>query len=190
MEHFINILDICEQGTTQLGPGLRYAIWVQGCPFNCRGCTTPEGIPMRVNKLISIDDIASSIIANPKINGITISGGEPFMQASKLVTLLDKIHAIRPELDVIVYSGFEIKQLDWEEAKKLLGLIDVLIDGKYVEKYDDNRGLRGSSNQKIHFLTMRHQHLRSYFEERARGIDIFIKSNEIQYIGIPNNQIM
>lgn len=190
MSEYINILDLCETGTRELGPGIRYVIWVQGCPFNCKGCITPEGIPIVENNLIEINQIISAICENKKITGITISGGEPFMQASKLVKILQAVKKQRPELNVIVFSGFQLKELDWIEAIELLSLIDVLIDGKYIEKLNDNKGLRGSANQKINYLTDRLKANQKYFEERERSIEVHVYNQQQTLIGIPNREVL
>ena len=69
----LNLLDIERNGTRSLGPGLRYAVWTQGCPFNCPQCITPEGRPIVAAKLIDTLQLADDIIINKNINGITIS---------------------------------------------------------------------------------------------------------------------
>jgi anaerobic ribonucleoside-triphosphate reductase activating protein len=189
MNEYINILDLCETGTKELGPGNRYVIWVQGCPFNCKGCITPESIPIVENNLIEINQIIFSICENKKITGITISGGEPFLQASKLVKILNRVKSVRPEFDVIVFTGFKLKELNWVEAKELLELVDVVIDGKYVEKYNDNKGLRGSSNQQIHYLSDKLRRNGKYLEERERSIEIHIFNQHQTLIGIPNKEV-
>jgi len=189
MAEHINILDLCENGTKELGPGNRYVIWVQGCPFNCKGCVTPEGIPIVENNLVEINQIIFAICANKKITGITISGGEPFMQASKLVKILVAVKTIRPELDVVVFSGFKLKELDWLEAKEFIELIDVLIDGKYIERLNDNRGLRGSSNQQVNYLTEKLKHHKHYFEDRERSIEIHVYNQHQTIIGVPNKAV-
>lgn len=102
----INILDVERYGTRSLGPGLRYAIWTQGCPFNCPKCATPEGRPVVAAKIIETDSLAEDIICNDAISGITISGGEPFLQAASVATLLKKVKESRPELTVIIFTGF------------------------------------------------------------------------------------
>lgn len=190
MAEYINILDLCESGTKELGPGNRYVIWVQGCPFNCKGCVTPEGIPIVENNLVDFNQIISAICANEKITGITISGGEPFMQASKLVKILTAVKTIRPELDVVVFSGFKLIELDWTEAKELLKFIDVLIDGKYIEPLNDNKGLRGSSNQRVNYLTQKLKHHKHYFEERVRSIEVHVYDEHQTIIGVPNKQVV
>lgn len=186
---YLNILDLCQAGTTQLGPGLRYCIWVQGCPFNCKGCITPQGIPIVPNKMITVDAIAQSILENRNISGITLSGGEPFLQASRLSVLLEQVLTARPELNVLVFTGYKKEQLDWPEALQLIKYVDVLIDGRYIEQYNDNKGLRGSSNQNIFFLTERLLDHKTYFEERQRSLDIFIGNRQATIIGIPNQHI-
>lgn len=190
MSDYINILDLCETGSRELGPGIRYVIWVQGCPFNCKGCVTPEGIPLVENNLVDISKIISAICYNKNITGITISGGEPFMQASKLTNILNAVKTQRPELDVIVFSGFRLKELDWKEAKEFLQCIDVLIDGKYIERLNDNKGLRGSSNQQVNYLSEKLKEYKHYFEERERGIEIYVHNHFLSIIGVPNKEII
>lgn len=189
MKEFINLLDLCETGTRTLGPGNRYAIWVQGCPFNCKNCTTPEGIPIVPNQLIDIKYIATSICNNENIDGITISGGEPFLQASKLIKILKEVKKKRPELTVIIYTGFKFKNLDWQEAQSLITQIDLLIDGQYVEKLNNNKGLRGSTNQNFIFLTERIKTNKEYFLNEVRNIEIHIDKKQKTIIGIPNHQL-
>lgn len=186
MEEYINLLDLCESGTRELGPGNRYVIWVQGCPHKCYGCISPEGIPFEVNNLVQINYIISAICKQEKISGITISGGEPFMQASKLVKIILAVKTIRPEIDVVVFSGFKLRELNWLEAKDLLKLIDVLIDGKYIENLSINIGLRGSSNQQVIFLTDKLKQHKQYFEERERSIEIHVYNQHQKIIGLPN----
>jgi anaerobic ribonucleoside-triphosphate reductase activating protein len=187
---YINILDLSETGTRELGPGNRYVIWVQGCPFNCNGCITLEGIPIAENNLVEINQIISAICEHERLSGITISGGEPFMQASKLVKILTAIKTIRPELDVVVFTGFKLKELDWTEAIEFLQLIDVLIDGKYIEKLNDNKGLRGSSNQQVNYLSGRLKEHKHYFEERERSIEVHVFNQQQTIIGVPNKSII
>ena len=101
----INIYDLCRRGTRALGPGLRYAIWTQGCLQRCEGCTTPESRPIVARQLIPSSDLAEDIISRKDIEGITLSGGEPFLQAGPLADMLSKVHEARPELDVIVFRS-------------------------------------------------------------------------------------
>ena len=187
MSESINILSIAKNVKT-LGPGNRMVIWVQGCPFNCKGCITPEGIPMEVKTLVSIKKLAQEIIIDESIDGITFSGGEPFMQASKLSILIDIINASKVSRNYISFTGFEYEKLNWEEAKDLLGKLDLLIDGKYVNNLNNNKGLRGSSNQNLIFLSNKLKKDENELLHGDRNLDIRI-SNYIQSIGIPNKLV-
>jgi anaerobic ribonucleoside-triphosphate reductase activating protein len=133
--------------------------------------------------------MSKAITSNLEITGLTISGGEPFMQASKINTLLDLVKLERPDIDIIIYTGFQINQLDWPEAKQLLQKIDVLIDGKYVQSMDNRLGLRGSTNQNIFFLTDKLEKHKSDFISGNRSQEIVVHNNYIQHIGLPDNSL-
>lgn len=181
----LNLLDIERNGTRSLGPGLRYAVWTQGCPFNCPQCITPEGRPIVAAKLIDTLQLADDIIINKNINGITISGGEPFLQAASLAVLLNKVIESRPELNVIIFTGFLKENLLSKEALSVLSLTDLLIDGRYIDELNDGIGLRGSSNQRLHFLTDRLLPYKKELLFGKRQIEININDNRIDAIGIP-----
>jgi len=97
--------------------------------------------------------IAEMIIESDGIDGLTISGGEPLLQSEAVCELLSRVKEKRPELSVILFTGYTIEQVRLLCSKQVLDYIDVLIDGEYKEELNDGRGLRGSSNQNIHFLT-------------------------------------
>lgn len=135
------------------GPGFRYVVFTQGCPHNCKECHNPHTHPVEGGKLESIDYIAEDIKKNPLLKGITLSGGEPFLQAKKLVKLLDKIDLNR--YSVLTYTGFEYEYLlknanEQNGYLELLERTDVLIDGKFVVelKMNNDKKFRGSSNQR------------------------------------------
>lgn len=183
----IRIFDICRNGTHALGPGLRYAIWVQGCPRACRGCITPESRPSDSGVEMDTADIAADIILAENIDGITVSGGEPFMQAEAMADILSKVNAYRPELTTIVYTGYTHERLAaMPEAQSLLGLTDILIDGPYVEVQNDNRGIRGSANQRVIPLTSRlAKHIAEMEGARRRVERIAEPDGTVSTIGVP-----
>ena len=187
MSPALNILQLCRNGTRALGPGLRYAIWVQGCPFRCPHCETPEGRSFAPNMLISVEELANDIIKRPKIEGITISGGEPMEQAGLLADLLERVLAKRPELNVISYTGYQREQLKSNEALRFISHLDVLIDGQYIHKMNDDIGLRGSSNQRVFFLTSRLAENAKMFTEERRRIEIRFKGPYVSLIGLTNH---
>lgn len=155
-------------GTRALGPGDRFAIWTQGCLRRCKGCISPEHQPLDGGYLVDTNDLADHICACNSIDGITISGGEPFLQAKALAELLEKVIEMRPELTVIVFTGNKLEELTDTDSKTFLGEIDLLIDGEYIVELNDGIGLRGSSNQRFHFLTERLAGYRNELESDDR----------------------
>ncbi len=184
----LNIYYICEKSIS-LGPGTRFVIWVQGCLQCCKGCITPNSRPLYIKHLVKVNDLAKSIIQNEKIDGITISGGEPFLQATNLAKLLKIIKQYRPELNIIVFTGYTIEQLTTDIAKNLLQYIDLLIDGQYIEELNVTQGLRGSSNQRFHFLTNRMLPYQIELEKGGRYNEIITGDDGTHIIGIPRKDI-
>lgn len=181
----LNIHNLCQKGTKALGPGLRFVIWTQGCPFTCEGCLTPESRSFDKGKLFAVDDLAERILDRPQIEGITISGGEPFVQAELLADLLDIVLTVRPELTVIIFSGYCLDELKWPQALRLLSHIDLLIDGPYRQDLNDSKGLRGSNNQQFHFLTPRLGKWKDEMENGKRKVEIHVMDEKIEVVGVP-----
>ena len=108
--------------------------------------------------MVDVSTLVSAILDAEGIEGLSISGGEPFLQASALSELLCEVRNVRPELGVILYTGMLYEEwLEDEDAGNLLQYIDLLIDGAYMESLDDGKPMRGSSNQRLLFLTNRYQ---------------------------------
>lgn len=186
----LSIYDLCQQGSRTLGPGLRYVLWTQGCPFHCEGCATPEGRPMTHDKQVYVTALVEDILARPSIEGVTISGGEPFLQAEALANLLDMVLAKRPELTVMSFTGYLKDDLNWPEAQRLLGHLDLLIDGPYVKELNDNLGLRGSSNQQLHFLTPRLLPWKDELEHGKRKVEFHIVQGMVKAFGVPSTEMI
>jgi anaerobic ribonucleoside-triphosphate reductase activating protein len=131
------------------GPGLRFAVWVQGCGRKCLGCFNPDthdpcgGYEIEASKII--EQIPLS-----KISGITVSGGEPFEQAEELSALLKK--AGQMGLNRMVYTGYTYEELSVLENyayRKCLAEIDLLIDGAYEKDNPPYMPWTGSGNQRL-----------------------------------------
>lgn len=172
--------------THALGPGLRSVAWVQGCNRHCPSCISPEWAPQVDAHVVPVENLAELLISNPNIGGVTFSGGEPMLQAEELAALICLIHQKR-DLNIICFTGFTYDQLRQKPgipgAERLLAEVDVLIDGPYIVEQDDNRGLRGSANQKVHHLTDR---LQGYdFETGPRKVEFHIQNNYTMMVGIP-----
>lgn len=151
MQDKINIAGVIEESIVD-GPGIRFVIFTQGCPHNCKGCHNPQTHDFNLDKYEDIAELSLKIKANPLLRGITLSGGEPFMQAEKLVRLIDSIN--NKNLDIITYTGFTFEELleksnSSNYFKELLNRTDILIDGKFeLDKKDENLVFKGSSNQR------------------------------------------
>lgn len=174
-----------KEGTRALGPGWRFVIWTQGCLRRCKDCISPEHQPLDGGYLVDTTDLADQICACRSIDGITISGGEPFLQAEALTDLLDKVNKVRQELTVLVFTGNQLEELTDSDSKALLGSIDLLIDGEYVPELNDGMGLRGSSNQRFHFLTQNLLRFKEEIEMGKRRREVYVENdNELITIGI------
>ncbi|MBP0015856.1 MAG: radical SAM protein [Roseofilum sp. SBFL] len=138
------------------GPGCRAVVWVQGCTRNCSGCFNPASWSFEINQLISIDTLAEKIASNPRNQGVTFSGGEPFWQAPGLANLARQLKA--KGFNIMSFTGFTVEQLRAkgapEGAQELLDQLDILIDGPYVESLAIHSPTSpvSSSNQRVHIL--------------------------------------
>lgn len=131
------------------GPGLRYTVFVQGCPHNCIGCHNPETHDPLGGYLLSINEIFKDIKNNPLLDGVTFSGGEPFEQVASLAALARMVK--KEGLNVIVYTGYI-----WEKLIKnsdfmpLVKEADFIVDGPFIlAQRTLELPFRGSSNQRI-----------------------------------------
>lgn len=138
-----------------LGPGKRIGIWVAGCEKRCPGCMSPELQTTDGCGNVSVSKVIAQLQQiNEPIDGITISGGEPFLQAEELCELVEYLDANMTQ-DIIIYSGYRIEELHRKNSphiESILSHIAVLIDGEYRDDLNDGIGLRGSSNQQIHIF--------------------------------------
>ena len=181
-------------GTTRLGPGYRAGIWFQGCPFRCPGCIAPDTLETDAGVVMDVEEIIRAIGADGRIDGVTCSGGEPFAQPQALAAILGGLR--NSQRGVIVFSGYRLEYLRQRGALEpdianALGLVDVLIDGVYLEKRNTSyTQMRGSDNQRIHFLTDRYETERSYFETYKReAFEIRpAVSGEAMLIGVPTRR--
>lgn len=182
----LNVAETCV-ATGALGPGLRSVVWVQGCPLHCPGCVAEEWIPDRPVRLVAPAVLAGELLAHPGVEGLTLSGGEPMSQAAGLAELVRAARAER-ELSVICFTGFRLESLRRDPSPgtaDLLGLVDVLIDGPYLQGRDDGRGLRGSDNQRVHHLTGRLWDCGYDFAGRRRGVEIRVRDQAAVLVGVP-----
>lgn len=117
------------------GPGYRTSVFTQGCPHHCPGCHNPGSHPAEGGTVWTLDDITAKFTGNPLLDGITLSGGEPFWQAAGCAELARRAHA--RGLTVWTYTGYLYEQLlkmaeDDAGVRALLDATDVLVDGPFV----------------------------------------------------------
>ncbi|GHU96088.1 anaerobic ribonucleoside-triphosphate reductase activating protein [Clostridia bacterium] len=127
------------------GEGLRLAIFFQGCEHRCVGCHNPETHDLDGGYEITFDEIKARIDGNPLLDGVTLSGGEPFLQEGAAIAVA--AYARSKGLNVWCYTGYTIEQLT---NRELLEHIDVLVDGPFIlEQRSLELDFRGSLNQRL-----------------------------------------
>ncbi len=132
------------------GPGLRFVVFVQGCPHHCPGCHNPETWPFEGGTEMTPEELFGIVRENPLCRGVTFSGGEPFAQAEALLPLAQALKAAGYEL--AAYSGYTFEQLQrgTEGQKALPREVDVLIDGPFLlAERSLELNFRGSRNQRV-----------------------------------------
>ena len=164
-----------------LGPYARYGIWVQGCGRRCDGCITPEAQSLDGGYEMEVEELCREILREPSLEGITISGGEPYLQADALVELIEMLR-LSADLGVIVYTGNCYEQI---QGERLTALCDAIIDGPYRKDRDDGKSLRGSDNQRLILRTDRYRGLMP-FGTIDRQVETFVSSEgDIALVGVP-----
>lgn len=135
------------------GDGIRYSIYFAGCPHRCKGCHNEKGQnPNAGTKLTDefLSQIIHDINNNPLLDGITLSGGDPFFNPTEIYPIIERLKR-ETDLSIWCYTGFLIEDLmKRPECLKILRLIDILVDGPFIEsKFSPTLSFRGSENQRI-----------------------------------------
>lgn len=152
MDDILRIAGLVEESVVD-GPGIRFVVFVQGCPHNCFECHNPQTHDPNGGYDLHIDQIIDKITKNPLIDGVTLSGGEPFCQPKALYSLAKKLKNLN--YNILAYSGYTLDELlniakHNQDVKNLLSYVDTLIDGRFISSLKDyNLSFRGSSNQNI-----------------------------------------
>ncbi len=133
------------------GPGFRYVIFAQGCNHKCQGCHNPDTHSMSGGYDIETDFLIKDILNSKYIDGVTFSGGEPFLQSEAFLNIAKVL--VQHNIHIISYTGYTLEQIlaDNNSSRlELLDFLDVLIDGPYIEELKDiGLAYRGSKNQRI-----------------------------------------
>ena len=167
-----------------LGPGDRIGIWFDGCSRRCLGCSNPELWEFDDKYHVDLDHVLSlidSIDKHNKIDGFTITGGDPFEQPDALMELLPCLR--RVSTDILVYTGFLYSEIK-DKFRDILQNVTVIIDGKYVESLNRCEILRGSTNQNIIVLDQNYNDLYSSYLSGNSEIQNFMTSDGLISVGI------
>lgn len=186
-EHYLNIASIREC-TEAEGPGRRFAIWCQGCMNRCPGCCNPEMQPLEKRYVVSADDLVTLIGESQKkwgIEGVSLIGGEPFLQAEGLAYVAEKCKQLG--LTVLVFSGYligELRSMNNESVERLLSQTDILVDGPFDEnRIDDERGWVGSKNQSVLYLSDAYAQGTEFCSKQS--VEVLIEKDAILVNGWP-----
>lgn len=176
-----------------LGPDKRALVWVQGCRKRCKGCMSPEWRRLKRAFLIPPEDLARRIL-DADVDGVTISGGEPMLQAAGLFRCLYLVRQAKRETSVICFTGYTVEELEQSPpgpgVHDLLGQCDLLIDGRYIPALNNARGMRGSTNQRFHFLTDRLIGEYTDIFEGARKSNVLLFGESAVLIGVPAPDVL
>lgn len=147
MDNFLYVASIVEN-TIVDGIGFRTSLYLSGCDIRCEGCHNKYLWNINSGHAMKIDEVFKKITES--FTNITFIGGEPMLQAEALSVLAERIKN-STEKDIWIYSGHTYEEiLENKTHSELLKYCDVLVDGKYDEKYHKNNlRFMGSSNQRI-----------------------------------------
>jgi len=133
--------------STVNGEGLRYTLFLSGCPFSCKGCHSPHTQDYNYGVKEDIVEIFYDIYNKRHyIDGVTISGGEPTEQSETLTKLLQMLKLFN--FNIWMWSGNKLEVIS-KKHEELLRYVDVLIDGQYDINRPTSKPYRGSDNQKM-----------------------------------------
>jgi len=167
------------ENTKVEGPGNRTCIFVQGCLKECYGCNSKQTWDMNVGTEYEIDKLAKKILSNKKIEGVTFSGGEPFLQSKQLYKLAKILK--KEGLSIVTFTGYDynfIKKINDGNWNNLLAITDLLISGDFqIDKKTINKIWIGSTNQEYHFLTGRYKNLEKKLKFLENKIEIHLKND-------------
>lgn len=167
------------------GPGCRFVIWVQGCSIRCKGCWNSEMWSFEKKSEISVQELLGKI-ADEQVEGITILGGEPLDQLEDVYTLCAECQ--KRGLSTMVFTGYELSEIDNSEKSKIKSVADILIVGRYDEnKRTLYKQWIGSTNQHVLFMTDRYD---SSIIEDQNYVEIDIDENgTVVMLGFPTDEV-
>lgn len=176
-----------------LGYGRRLGIWLQGCTLACLGCCSKDTWAAGLRYETDWSNFAGLLdyaLTGERLDGVTISGGEPFQQQDALVATLREIRSIQARLiaewDIVLFTGYPFEEIAHNNA--VLGQIDLLVAGPYVQALP-MAPMRGSKNQTLHHLSelgnARYSDLWLEGPGQAARMDVALAGNDLVFAGLP-----
>jgi len=178
---------------TALGPGRRLGMWVQGCPLACRGCMSRDTWSPTGGSEVAIGELVAAwrdAIADDA-DGLTVSGGEPLAQPAAVSEFLTAAAEVRAaagrELDILLYTGYELDELGRAESD-VVGLADAVVTGRFDVARPTDLIWRGSANQRLVPLTelgrSRYGPYLDHVPDRA-PMQFSVDDNDVRFVGVP-----
>ena len=165
------------------GPGDRFTLWTQGCSKGCVNCFNPETWNNKNNIILSPLEIFE-YIKELDIDGVTITGGDPFEQEEDLLLLLKLLDTLSLSKGVIVFSGFTYDEIRENKIREeCCDYIDVLIDGRYEEENRVTDSFKGSSNQNIIYFSSKIKEEELIMDQE---VEICLRDDIISVTGFPS----
>jgi anaerobic ribonucleoside-triphosphate reductase activating protein len=170
------------------GPGLRAALWVQGCPLRCAGCCNPRMMPFEPAERVAVATLAAELARTPGLEGVTLLGGEPFAQALPVAHYASAARALG--LSVIAFSGYrleELRALPGAGPRALLAAIDLLVDGRFdAARASSARRNVGSDNQRLVPFGPRGEELARRWDEGPDVVEVRLSGEGLFANGGPD----
>lgn len=179
-----HVVDRCRA----FGPGERFVLWVEGCSPQCSGCHSSD-LPSSVDcEWTLIEDLEHRILVTGGLEGLTVTGCEPFVQARALGVLAQRVR--RAGLSVMVHSNFMVEQLVSgvvPYAQWLLYSADLVMEGRYRQDLPTAKPWRGSDNQRLLALSSRYaSQVEAWNQPLGRDFEIRVQADRtLEVLGIP-----
>lgn len=168
-----------------LGPGNRIGIWFNGCVHKCKGCSNPELWEFQDRYKTDLKTIMSmirTIIKDNKVDGFTLTGGDPFLQPDVLRELLPELYSISS--DILCYTGYKFDEIK-DRHEDIIKYLSVIVDGKYEENRNYGEVLRGSDNQNIILVNPEFEGIyNEYCKQKVSEIQNFYIPGGVISVGI------
>jgi len=166
------------------GPGKRFALWVSGCSFRCKGCCNPHLFNRDSSQIKSVEYMINEISkVKSEIEGVTFLGGEPLEQVEAVLEIMN--FCKESGLSVMLFTGNTMDTIiSNPELAKVIPLCDIIVDGQFdSSKIQRNRRWVGSENRNVNFITDRYSIEDGFLDNNE--VTLKLVGSEIRMVGFP-----